>query len=51
MKEYCFNYYDYKCNQGLTFQACRDYFNRELRIMPRVLIDVTNTSLKTTILG
>jgi isopentenyl diphosphate isomerase/L-lactate dehydrogenase-like FMN-dependent dehydrogenase len=46
-----FYYYNYKAGQGHTYQACRDYFDQQLRIMPRVLIDVTEISLKTTIFG
>jgi isopentenyl diphosphate isomerase/L-lactate dehydrogenase-like FMN-dependent dehydrogenase len=51
MHEHRFYYYDYKAGQGLTYQACREYFNKQLRIMPRALIDVTDISLKTTIFG
>jgi isopentenyl diphosphate isomerase/L-lactate dehydrogenase-like FMN-dependent dehydrogenase len=51
MMSHRFYYYDHKSGQGLTYQACRDYFDKQLRILPRVLIDVTNISLKTTILG
>lgn len=51
MKPHRFYYYNYKAGQGLTYQACREYFDRQLRILPRVLIDVTNISLKTTIFG
>ncbi|CAF3974851.1 unnamed protein product [Rotaria sordida] len=46
-----FYYYDYKADQGHTYQACRHYFDKQLRIMPRVLIDVSEISLKTTIFG
>jgi isopentenyl diphosphate isomerase/L-lactate dehydrogenase-like FMN-dependent dehydrogenase len=51
MLSHRFYYYNYKAGQGLTCQACRDYFDKQLRILPRVLIDVTNISLKTTIFG
>jgi isopentenyl diphosphate isomerase/L-lactate dehydrogenase-like FMN-dependent dehydrogenase len=51
MKTHRFYYYDYKAGEGHTYEACRDYFNKELRILPRVLIDVSQISLKTTILG
>jgi isopentenyl diphosphate isomerase/L-lactate dehydrogenase-like FMN-dependent dehydrogenase len=51
MMPHRFYYYNYKSGQGLTYQACRDYFDKQLRIMPRVLIDVTQISLKTTLFG
>ena len=51
MMPHRFHYYDYKAGQGHTYQASRNYFDKQLRIMPRVLIDVTDISLKTTILG
>jgi isopentenyl diphosphate isomerase/L-lactate dehydrogenase-like FMN-dependent dehydrogenase len=51
MMPHRFYYYNYKAGRGLTYQACRDYFDKQLRIMPRVLIDVTQISLKTTIFG
>jgi isopentenyl diphosphate isomerase/L-lactate dehydrogenase-like FMN-dependent dehydrogenase len=51
MKPHRFYYFNYKAGEGHTYQACRDYFNKRLRIMPRALIDVTNISLKTTIFG
>ncbi len=51
MKPHRFYYYAYKAGEGLTYEACRDYFNKKLRIMPRALIDVTDISLKTTIFG
>ncbi|CAF4310254.1 unnamed protein product, partial [Rotaria sordida] len=37
--------------QGHTYQACRHYFDKQLRIMSRVLIDVSEISLETTIFG
>lgn len=46
-----FYYYNYKAGQGLTYEACRNYFNHKLRILPRVLIDVTEISLKTSFFG
>lgn len=46
-----FYYYNYKAGQGHTYQQTRNYFDQKLRIIPRVLIDVTHISLKTTILG
>ena len=51
MMKHRFYYYDFKAGQGHTYQACRDYYDKQLRIMPRVLSDVTNVSLKTTIFG
>lgn len=51
MKSHRFYYYNYKAGQGLTYEACRNYFNNKLRILPRVLIDVTQISLKTTLFG
>jgi isopentenyl diphosphate isomerase/L-lactate dehydrogenase-like FMN-dependent dehydrogenase len=51
MMSHRFYYYNYKTGQGHTYQACRDYFDNQLRILPRVLIDVTQISLKTTIFG
>ncbi|CAF1095053.1 unnamed protein product [Adineta steineri] len=51
MKSHRFYYYNYKTGQGHTYQACRDYFDKHLTILPRVLIDVTQISLKTTIFG
>ena len=44
-------YYDYRAGQGHTALACRDYFDRQLRLLPRVLMNVTDISLKTTIFG
>ncbi len=46
-----FYYFNYKAGQGHTYLACRDYFDKQLRIIPRVLIDVTQVSLQTTIFG
>ncbi|UJR19991.1 hypothetical protein I4U23_023125 [Adineta vaga] len=51
LKSHRFHYYDYKAGQGLTYQACRNYFDKQLRIIPRVLINVEDISIKTTILG
>ncbi|CAM4907565.1 unnamed protein product [Rotaria socialis] len=51
MKPHRFYYYDYKAGQGHTFQASRDYYNKQLKIIPRVLMHVTNVSIKTTIFG
>ncbi|CAF3182748.1 unnamed protein product [Rotaria sp. Silwood2] len=51
MKTHRFYYYDYKAGQGHTYQASRDYFDKQLNIIPRVLIDVTQISLKTNIFG
>ncbi|CAF1480545.1 unnamed protein product [Rotaria sordida] len=51
MMSHRFYYYDYKAGQGHTYQACRHYFDKQLRIMPRVLMDVSEISLKTTIFG
>ncbi|CAF3634063.1 unnamed protein product [Rotaria sp. Silwood1] len=51
MKTHRFYYYDYKAGQGYTYQASRDYFDKQLQILPRVLIDVTQISLKTNIFG
>ncbi|CAF1039249.1 unnamed protein product, partial [Rotaria sordida] len=51
MKPHRFYYYDYKAGQGHTYQATRDYFDKQLKILPRVLIDVTQVSLKTNIFG
>ncbi|CAF3491846.1 unnamed protein product [Rotaria sp. Silwood1] len=51
MMPHRFYYYDYKAGQGHTYQACRHYFDKQLRIMPRVLMDVSEISLKTTIFG
>ncbi|CAF4210482.1 unnamed protein product [Rotaria sordida] len=51
MMPHRFYYYDYKAGQGHTYQACRHYFDKQLRIMPRVLMDVSEISLKTSILG
>ncbi|CAF4947315.1 unnamed protein product, partial [Rotaria sp. Silwood1] len=46
-----FYYFNYKAGQGHTYQACRDYFDKRLRIMTRILIDVRQISLKTNIFG
>ncbi|CAF1120426.1 unnamed protein product [Didymodactylos carnosus] len=46
-----FNYYKYQAGYGCTYQACREYFNRHLRIIPKVLTDVSQISLQTTIFG
>ncbi|CAF3725476.1 unnamed protein product [Adineta steineri] len=51
MKSHRFYYYDYKAGEGHTYKACRDYFDKKLRILPRVLIDVNEISLKTKIFG
>ena len=51
MKSHRFYYYDYKAGQGLTYEAARYYFDKQLRIIPRVLIDVSQISLKTTLFG
>ena len=51
MMPHRFCYYNYKVDQGHTYQAYRDYFDKQLRILPRILIDVTEISLKTTIFG
>ncbi|CAF1462417.1 unnamed protein product [Adineta ricciae] len=51
LKSHRFHYYDYKAGQGHTYQACRTYFDKQLRIIPRVLINVEEISLKTTIFG
>ncbi len=51
MQAHRFYYYDYKAGQGHTYKACRHYFDQQLRIIPRVLIDVSGISLKTTIFG
>ncbi|CAF4015281.1 unnamed protein product [Rotaria sordida] len=44
MMPHRFYYYDYKAGQGHTYQACRHYFDKQLRIMPRVLMDVSEIS-------
>lgn len=51
MKSHRFYYYDFKAGRGITYQAVRDYFDKQLQIIPRVLINVTDVSLKTNILG
>lgn len=51
MKKHRFYYYDYKAGQGHTFKAVRNYFDKKLQIIPRVLIDVTEISLKTNLFG
>ncbi|CAF1300721.1 unnamed protein product, partial [Didymodactylos carnosus] len=51
MMAHRYYYYDYKAGEGQTYQACRDYFTKQLRIIPRVLTNVSEISLKTTIFG
>ena len=51
MMPHRFHYYDFRAGEGHTYQACRDYFNKNLLILPRILIDVTQISLQTTVLG
>ncbi|CAF1387455.1 unnamed protein product [Rotaria sp. Silwood1] len=51
MMPHRFYYYDYKAGQEYTYQTYRHYFDKQLRIMPRVLMNVSEISLKTTIFG
>ncbi|CAF3606549.1 unnamed protein product [Rotaria sp. Silwood1] len=46
-----FNYFHYQAGYGYTYQASREYFNRHLKIIPKVLTDVSEISLQTTIFG
>ncbi|CAF1092211.1 unnamed protein product [Didymodactylos carnosus] len=46
-----FNYFKYQAGYGCTYQACREYFNRHFRIISKVLTDVSQISLQTTIFG
>ncbi|CAF3980454.1 unnamed protein product [Rotaria sordida] len=46
-----FNYFNYQAGYGCTYQASREYFNRHLKIIPKVLTDVSEMSLQTTIFG
>ena len=46
MMPHRFYYYNYKAGQGHTYQACRDYFDKQLRILPRILIDVTESPIE-----
>ncbi|CAF1310912.1 unnamed protein product [Rotaria sordida] len=46
-----FNYFNYQVGYGCTYQTSREYFNRHLKIIPKVLTDVSEMSLQTTIFG
>jgi hypothetical protein len=51
MMAHRFYYYHFKTGEGHTYKASRHYLDKELRILPRVLIDVSQISLKTIIFG
>jgi hypothetical protein len=37
--------------KDIMYQVCGDYFDKKLRILPRLLVDITEISLEITIFG
>lgn len=51
LAEHRFYYYNYKAGEGITSLLTRIYFDQKLLIIPRVLSDLNEISLKTNFFG